>query len=181
MPPTFRCSPTSLSYSWPASTCRRRWSPASKTSLGSWASAMALLDNITHHETIKRHRPWPRAAVTDPGWQQAIDLLADGRCTLLGLWGDAPDVHMALLDGTSDVAVISYTCKSGKYPSVEARHPPAIRLERAIGDLSGLEALGTPDARPWLDLGFWSVRHPLGKKAAARKPVPYKFLPAIGE
>ena len=30
--------------------------------------------------------------MTDPGWQQAIDLLADGRCTLLGLWGDAPDV-----------------------------------------------------------------------------------------
>jgi Ni,Fe-hydrogenase III large subunit len=142
---------------------------------------MALLDNITHNEPVKRHRPWPRATVSDTGWQQAIDLLVDGRCTLLGLWGDAPDVHMALLDGTSDVALISYACKSGKFPSAAARHPPAIRLERAIGDLFGLEAVGTPDARPWLDLGFWSVRHPLGKKAAARKPAPYKFLPATGE
>jgi len=89
---------------------------------------------------------------------------------------------MALLDKeTSDVAVISYTCKSGKYPSVAARHPPAIRLERAIRDLFGLDAVDTLDARPWLDLGFWSVRHPLGEKGPARKPGPYEFLPAEGE
>ena len=89
---------------------------------------------------------------------------------------------MALLDKeTSDVAVVSYTCKSGKYPSVAARHPPAIRLERAIRDLFGLDAVDTLDARPWLDLGFWSVRHPLGKKGPARKPVPYEFLRAEGE
>ena len=89
---------------------------------------------------------------------------------------------MALLDEeTSDVTVISYTCKSGKYPSVAARHPPAIRLERAIRDLFGLDAVDTLDARPWLDLGFWSVRHPLGEKGPARKPGPYEFLPAEGE
>ncbi|MFZ0092429.1 MAG: NADH-quinone oxidoreductase subunit C, partial [Pseudolabrys sp.] len=105
-----------------------------------------------------------------------------GQCTLLGLWGDAPNVHMALLDATSgDVAVVSYACKGGKYPSVAARHPPAIRLERAIRDLFGLEATDAPDVRPWLDLGFWSVRHPLGEKAVARKPAPYQFLPAEGE
>ena len=143
---------------------------------------MARLASITHRETAKRHRPWPRVTVTDDGWRQAIDLLADGSCTLLGLWGDTPEIHMALLDETSsDVAVFSYDCKSGKYPSVAARHPPAIRLERAIRDLFGLEAVGTPDPRPWLDLGFWNVRHPLGKKATAHKPTPYKFLPVEGE
>ncbi|HET7383679.1 MAG TPA: NADH-quinone oxidoreductase subunit C, partial [Pseudolabrys sp.] len=143
---------------------------------------MALLDSITHRETAKRHRPWPRVTVTDDGWRQAIDLLADGSCTLLGLWGDTPEIHMALLDETSsDVAVVSYDCKSGKYPSVAARHPPAIRLERAIRDLFDLEAVDTPDPRPWLDLGFWNVRHPLGKIATAQKPTPYKFLPVEGE
>ena len=143
---------------------------------------MGLLDNITHLATAKAHRPWPRAVVTEDGWGQAIDQLATRRCTLLGLWGDASEVHMALLDEASgDVAVVSYTCKSGKYPSVAARHPPAVRLERAIRDLFGLDAVDTLDARPWLDLGFWNVRHPLGKKGPARKPVPYKFLPAEGE
>jgi Ni,Fe-hydrogenase III large subunit len=143
---------------------------------------MTLLSGITHSEVAKRHYPWPRAVVAKNGWQQAIDQLAIGRCSLLGLWGDTPEVHMALLDkASSDIAVVSYSCKSGKYPSVSARHPPAIRLERAIRDLFGLDAVDAPDSRPWLDLGFWSVRHPLGKKGPAREPVSYEFLPAEGE
>jgi Ni,Fe-hydrogenase III large subunit len=143
---------------------------------------MALLDTITHRETAKQHRPWPRAIVTDDGWRQATDQLTAGKCTLLGLWGDAGDVHMALLgERVDDIAVLSYACKGGQYPSVGARHPPAIRLERAIRDLFGLEATGAPDTRSWLDLGFWDVRHPLGKKKPAQKPAPYAFLPAEGE
>ena len=143
---------------------------------------MALLDNIPHREKAKQHRPWPRVVVTDDGWRQAIDQLAAGRCTLLGLWGDAPDVHMALMaENFDDIAVLSYTCKDAQYPSVAARHPPAIRLERAIRDLFGLDAIDAPDTRTWLDLGFWDVRHPLGKRTPARKPKPYEFLPAEGE
>jgi Ni,Fe-hydrogenase III large subunit/Ni,Fe-hydrogenase III component G len=143
---------------------------------------MALLDTIAHRETVKQHRPWPRALVADDGWRQAIEHLAAGRCTLLGLWGDTADVHMALLgERFDDIAVLSYACKDGQYPSVAARHPPAIRLERAIRDLFGLNAVGGPDTRTWLDLGFWDVRHPLGKKEPAQTPVPYAFLPAEGE
>ena len=143
---------------------------------------MHLLDNIPHQEDIGRHRPWPRAAVADAGWEKAIDLLARSRCTLLGLWGDDEDVHMALLDEKAgDIAVVTYACKDGKYPSVGAGHPPAIRLERAIRDLCGLDAVGSPDARAWLDLGFWDVRHPLGKQSPAQAPKSYAFLPVEGE
>jgi Ni,Fe-hydrogenase III large subunit len=143
---------------------------------------MALLDRFTHRKTHGGHRPWPRADVADEGWEQAIEALATAQCTLLGLWGDAPQVQMALLDETaSDVVVLSYTCKAGQYPSVAARHPPAIRFERAINDLFGLQASGSPDLRPWLDLGFWDVAHPLGKSRPARKPAPYEFLPVEGE
>ena len=49
------------------------------------------------------------------------------------------------------------------------------------GSFFGLEATGTPDTRPWLDLGFWDVRHPLGNKQPAQKPAPYVFLPVEGE
>ena len=122
----------------------------------------------------------PRQNVTEDGWNAAIERLVAGSATLHGLWGDAPNVHMALLDG-ADIAVLTYACKDGKYTSVSARHPPAIRLERAIRDLFGLEAVGAPDARPWLDLGFWDVRHPLGNQAPAEKPAPYAFLPVEGE
>lgn len=107
-----------------------------------------------------------RAIMTESGWNQAIDRLADGSTTLLGLWGDAPRVYMAVLDEkSSDIAVLSYACKDGGYPSVGAKHPPAIRLERAIRDLHGLDALGSPDTRPWL----------------AHTSKPYEFLPSEGE
>jgi len=143
---------------------------------------MVLIESIKHGETVKAHRPWPRASVADAGWKKAIDLLARGRCTLLGLWGDAGDVHMALLDEKAgDIAVLTYNCKNGEYPSVAAKHPPALRLERAIHSLFGLEAVGSPDMRPWLDLGFWDVRQPLGKQKAPQKAEPYVFLPVEGE
>jgi len=142
---------------------------------------MPLLDAITHLDKIQ-HRPWARVLVADEGWRQAIDLLAQGRATLFALWGDAPSVHMALLGELyDDVVVLTYNCKGGQYRSVGAKHPPALRPERAIRDLCGLDAAGTADARPWLDLGFWDVRHPLGKQTVARKAVPYKFLPVEGE
>ena len=143
---------------------------------------MGLLDTISGIEIAESHRPWPRVLVSGEGWQQAIDHLSAGRFALLGLWADPPTIHMGLFNGADgDAAIVSYVCKSGKFPSVGAHHAPAIRLERAINDLFGLEALNATDTRPWLDLGFWNVRYPLGEKAAVRKQVPYKFLPAEGE
>jgi Ni,Fe-hydrogenase III large subunit len=123
-----------------------------------------------------------RKIVNEQDWREAIAQLAGGQATLLGLWGDAPNVHMALLDeGGGDIAVLTYACVDGKYPSVGAQHPPALRPERAIRSLFGLEAVGSPDTRPWLDLGFWDVTHPLGDKTPAQSPEPYQFLPVEGE
>jgi Ni,Fe-hydrogenase III large subunit len=123
----------------------------------------------------------PRTHVTENGWREAIDRLASGSTTLLGLWADGTDVLMAASEGDSAITVISYACRDGRFPSVGAKHPPAIRLERAIQSLFGLEAVGAPDARPWLDLGFWDVKHPLGARAPATPPAPYPFLPVEGE
>jgi hypothetical protein len=106
-----------------------------------------------------------RTIVSQEGWRRAIDRLAEGSLTLLSLWGDAPDVYMALFDEvTSDVSVISFTCRDGTYPSVGAKHPPAIRLERTIRDLRNLDAVGSHDTRPWID----------------HSGPPYTFLPAEG-
>ena len=123
----------------------------------------------------------PRHDVTEEAWRHAIGQLANAERTLLGLWGDVAQVTMALLDESSDIAILTYECKDGSYPSVAAHYPPAIRLERAIRDLYGLDAIGAPDTRPWLDLGFWSVRHPLGRQEAAQPPATYTFLAAEGE
>jgi len=122
-----------------------------------------------------------RTQVTEDGWREAIDRLASGSTTLLGLWADGTDVLMALSEGDNAITVISYTCRDGRFPSIGAKHPPAIRLERAIQTLFGLEAVGAIDARPWLDLGFWDVKHPLGTPTPATPRVPYPFLAAEGE
>jgi Ni,Fe-hydrogenase III large subunit len=123
-----------------------------------------------------------RATVTEQGWNEAIAQLAAGECTLLGLWGDPPNVHMATIDETAGtIAIVTYACANGRYPSVGAQHPPALRLERAIRSLSGLDAAGSPDTRPWLDLGFWDVSQPLGKKQPVQKQGAYEFLPVEGE
>ena len=105
-------------------------------------------------------------------WQQSIDQLAEGTLTLLSLWGESGSIHMAVF-GPAQVTVLSLPCPDGRYPSVGAHHAPAIRLERAVHDLFGLQPQGLPDTRPWLDHGRWDDDQ-------ARMP-PYSFLPVHGD
>lgn len=109
--------------------------------------------------------------------------LGAGEFTLLAMWGDAAAVHMALLDDVrAEVAVLSLDCPDRRYPSIGVTHPPAIRLERAIKDLCGFEAVGAPDDRPWLDHGRWGVRAPLGERVPSTDAAgAYRFLAVEGE
>jgi len=147
----------------------------------------SLLDIIIPRgERVAGHQPWPRFVVTAQAWRHVAAEIGFGRATLLALWGDAgvvPTVHLAMLEERSgEIAVISLACPERKFPSVGAHVPPAIRPERAIHSLCGYEPVGGPDLRPWLDLGFWEVRHPLGARSKAPPAAPaYTFLPVEGE
>jgi Ni,Fe-hydrogenase III large subunit len=143
----------------------------------------ALIDRFPDRRTVDAHRSCPRAVVPQETWLLAGGELAAGRLTLFGLWGDTGAVHMALLEEASgSLAVLTCECPDGRFPSIGALHPPAIRLERAIRSLYGLEPVGLPDPRPWLDLGFWDVQHPLGTPTAAPAArAAYAFLPAEGD
>jgi Ni,Fe-hydrogenase III large subunit/Ni,Fe-hydrogenase III component G len=145
-----------------------------------------LTEIIAQGRRAEAHRPWPRVVVTPDAWSAVADDLAAGKATLLSLWGDANAscvVHMAILEqDTNDIAVVSLECPDETFPSVGARHPPAIRLERALHSLYGLTPFGARDTRPWLDLGFWGVQYPLGARAPAPEVrPPYEFLPTEGE
>jgi Ni,Fe-hydrogenase III large subunit len=124
---------------------------------------------------------WPRAIVDEADWQAAIDGLVAGRWSMLGLWGERDAVHLALIDVANTIAILSCNCPAGRYPSVGQHHPPAIRLERAIRDLFGLEPLGLPDTRPWLDHGKWGMSAPLSAQSGSANTERYTFLPAEGE
>jgi Ni,Fe-hydrogenase III large subunit len=121
---------------------------------------------------VATRRPWPRAIAGPDLWQAAIQDLADGHLTLLGLWSDGAAVNMALsTEEPFDIGILTCECADGRFPSVGALHPPAIRLERTIHDLHGLEPVGALDQRPWLDHGRWNKP----------SPTPYRFLPVEGE
>jgi Ni,Fe-hydrogenase III large subunit len=139
-----------------------------------------LAKTLAAGTAVTTHAPWPRVVIDAQAWQAASWRLADGEWTLLGLWGDAGFVHMAVL--ADRLAVLSVAAEDGHFPSVGRLFPPAQRLERAVQDLFGLVPDDAPDARPWLDHGSWGVRAPLGAaQPAADVHADYAFLPVEGE
>jgi Ni,Fe-hydrogenase III large subunit len=143
----------------------------------------ALAELLANGRRVEAQHPWPRVIVTPEAWKRAAEGLADGRLTLLGLWSDSAAVHMALLNEEPfDLAVMTLENAAGGYPSIGAVHGPAIRLERAIHDIYGLEPRGLIDKRAWLDHGRWGVKHPLGTRLDPQSDATqYEFLPAEGE
>jgi Ni,Fe-hydrogenase III large subunit len=143
----------------------------------------SLIDLMLEGRKIQQHNPWPRAVVDASVWNFAANELAQGRWSLLGLWGEPSTVHMAIMDKqAAEIAVVSLDCPDHSYPSISQHHPPALRLERAIHDLFGLVAEGTPDPRPWLDHNRWGARFPLGDRIdALPSAAPYRFLLAEGD
>ena len=108
---------------------------------------------------------WTPSLVDRQAWEQTAERLLAGEACLLSLWGEPGSAHMAVLDNATPVArLLRLPCEGGRFPSVGRLHVPAIRLERAMHDLAGLEAEGAPDSRPWL-----------------RHRAPYPFLTAEGE
>ncbi len=107
---------------------------------------------------------WTRSQVDTNAWQQAGERLRAGEWSLLGLWGEPGLAHLAALENkTSECVLLGLECSGNRFPSIGRLHPPALRPERAMRDLAGLEAEGSPDARPWL-----------------RHEAPYRFLPVEG-
>ena len=125
-------------------------------------------------------RSHTRVIVDDALWIQAGEHVASGKGTLLSVWGDTDTVHLAVLEG-GQIGILTLACPTGRFPSIGRIHPPALRLERAIRDLHGLQPDASPDPRRWLDHGRWGVREPLGRRNS--EPAvgdSYAFHPAEG-
>jgi len=85
-------------------------------------------------------------------------------------------------EGERDFGVLSVACEDRSFPSVGQSHPPAIRLERAIRDLWGLNPEGLADLRPWLNHGKWNPpRDPHAARTSSQVENSYAFLAAEGE
>ena len=107
---------------------------------------------------------WTALNVDSRAWTEAGERLAAGDLSLLGLWGEPRVAHLAVIDPAGKPRLLHLPCAENRFPSIGRLHAPAIRLERTMRDLAGLEPEGAPDLRPWL-----------------RHGEPYAFLPAEGE
>jgi Ni,Fe-hydrogenase III large subunit len=139
----------------------------------------ALFGDLT---PVTTHRGWPRFVVDSEAWRGIGEALREGKLDLLGLWGDAGAVQCALFEPpTRQIVSASIEARAGRVPSLAQFHAAASRLERAASDLFGIEFVGLPDPRPWLDHGRWPVHRPLGESSCPGVALPpYRFLEAQG-
>jgi Ni,Fe-hydrogenase III large subunit len=127
---------------------------------------------------VTRHQGWPRRLAPADGWRALGEALRADDLDLLGLWGDVECVHAAVLERSGAApCVLSLPVGDGRVPSLGVFHAPAIRLERALQDLHGIEVTALPDPRPWLDHGHWPTRP---ARDCDRAQAGFEFLPADG-
>jgi Ni,Fe-hydrogenase III large subunit len=143
----------------------------------------SLRETIEKGQAVANARPWPRRIVDQATWIDIARQLAKGQGDLISLWADGSCVHMAVaFSEPFEISILTLACPDGHFPSVAHHHLPALRLERAIHDLFGLVADGSPDQRPWLDHGRFGVTYPCGaSQPADSSGAAYAFLPADGE
>ena len=122
-----------------------------------------------------------RADVDAAAWTAIAEYVASGNADLVSMWADGDVVRMALRElGSMTQLIATLKLTRPSFPSLGLHHPPAIRLERAIRDLHGIEPEGLPDGRAWLDHGVWQ-EGPASRPDAGSPKVPaYAFLPAHG-
>ena len=106
---------------------------------------------------------WKSTTVDAQAWSAAGERLRAGDASLVSLWGEPGIAHMAVMD-SSELRLLHLACGANQFPSVGRFHPPAMRLERAMRDLHGLDGQDAADRRPWLRHGG-----------------AYAFLPAEGD
>ena len=147
---------------------------------------MTLLDMHPAPPSDAAHRPWPRVAVGDDGWREAIEQLADGRLRRCSGCGAKPD------------ACTWRCCESG--PATIARRQPGLPGRASflrVGGASsagasassarsaissGWSAMARPTRGPGSITAAGACAHPLGTKRRAReRRAAYRFLPAEGE
>jgi len=137
---------------------------------------------FANHAVDPTHHGWPLVTVESGSWRGVGEALREGKLDLLALWADADAVCATLYEPATRQALSArLPVRAGKVGSLAQFHAPASRMERTIADLFGIEIVGLPDARPWLDHGRWPMRHPLAAAPDPAAPAAeYAFLPAVG-
>ena len=136
--------------------------------------------------------PIRHARVDRTVWAAAARSIAAAGGRLVSIWAsergadDGPIAHVAY--ATADGLLwLELPIEAGAgVPDLAGHFACAVRLQRAMADLSGLRTEGCDDARPWLDHGLWAPGPaPLQRGAQPRGldglPADYAFVRVEGD
>ena len=124
---------------------------------------MALTDLGLDLQRMAAPLPIWRGSVSHEAWSTAARTIADGGGRLVSVWGVdrsaaggavSACAAYAVLEGLVWLELRLDDAEQG-FPDLAPMFPSAVRMQRAVTDLSGLQAEGSHDRRPWLNHGLW--------------------------
>lgn len=127
------------------------------------------------------------AEVDEAGWTRIAEFLRPAGGRLVSLWGtpETMSVAYALDDG---LLWLRLPLAPGRaYPDLSASFAAATRMQRAVAELTGVDATGAADRRAWFNHGHWPPDyHPLRAthSGTERFELPernYPFVPVAGD
>jgi len=127
-----------------------------------------------------------RARVDRDAWSAVAQDIADTGGRLVSVWGVDRSAS-----GEAMAACAAYAVAEGLVwldlaldevmqgvPDLALAFPCAVRMQRAMAELSGIRAVGGSDDRPWLDHGVWPAGPPPLQQAAEPARAAARALPA---
>lgn len=153
---------------------------------------MALSDLGLALRRLPAPLPVWHGVVDRDAWSSAARTVAQQGGRLVSIWGrdrgasaggSSANAAYALADGLAWLEL-----PGDSAPDLAPLFPCAVRLQRAMADLSGVRAEGSRDSRPWLDHGVWAPQSPPlrhgaqpGPASAGTLPADYPFVRVEGE
>jgi Ni,Fe-hydrogenase III large subunit/Ni,Fe-hydrogenase III component G len=140
---------------------------------------MALVDLGLNLRHLEAPAPVWHGCVDPVGWTAVARSVAEQGGRVVALWGADDRAQGRGLRACAAYAVLEGLVwlelrvdpAQARFPDLSAIFPCAQRMQRAMADLSGLQADGDADPRPWLDHGLWGrARIPLQHDFAAALP-----------
>lgn len=152
---------------------------------------MAWSDLALASNRLPAPLPIWQAKVDHDGWQAVARHAGAAGARLVALWGmegtGGPSVHAAYAEADRLLWVELMLDASRRFPELASVFPCATRMQRAVADMSGLQADGARDSRPWLDHGLWAGLAPLAAgstptgESLETLPADYAFVRVEGD
>ncbi|MFZ2228227.1 MAG: NADH-quinone oxidoreductase subunit C [Candidatus Nanopelagicaceae bacterium] len=122
---------------------------------------------------VEMHAPFRirRAAVNATTWEECALAIAQNHGQLVTLWASQKSAKKFVVTAVYSIEDegllwldLPLAENKVSFPDISGLFPGATRMQRAMHDLMGIEALGSADHRPWLNHGYWPTDYfPLRK------------------